>query len=708
MKNFQFEKYYYLLKKIIPRTTQISIRRKMIQRKVSQYSAVWPIDEKAAKPPENWKGWPDGKKFAFIITHDVETARGVENCRSLMDIEEKYGFRSSFNFVAGDYTIPQNLLAEMHRLGFEVGSHGLHHNGNLFRSRNVFNEHAIKINQFLKKHSIVGFRSPSMYHNLDWLHELNIEYDASTFDTDPFEPQPDGAETIFPFWVAGPDGRPGYVELPYNLPQDFLLFILMQHKNIDIWKNKIDWIAGNGGMALFISHPDYMNFNGCSHYEKYPVKYYVDFLKYVKTKYEGQYWYALPKDMARFWKMNYASSNKITERKNKIKVCMLAYSFYTNDARVRRYAETLASRGDHVDILALRNKNEKSYEILNGVHVYRIQERTRDEQRKFDYLFKIMKFVFTSSYHVTKKHIKSSYDLIHVHSVPDFEVFAAFLPKMTGAKIILDIHDPVPDFYQAKFGTDNRTYYTILSFVEKMSAKFAHHVITVTHYWMNKIAQRSNIPGDKISVTLNLPDIRMFNYAKIKKKPKKENENFTLIYPGTINKHCGLEIAIRAIDIARRDIPKIRFVIYGSGPELNQLAQLTKELKLEDIVHFRGSVPLEAIPDIMFNADIGIALLAGNDNYAQQALNVKLFEYLSMGLPAIATRTKSIEYYLDEDTVLLSEPNNPNDVARCIIDLYSHPEKRMDLKEKGLKFIAKNNSEIQMHDYIRIVDKLTA
>jgi len=309
MKNFQFEKYYYLLKKIIPRSTQIAIRRKMIQRKMLQYSAVWPIDEKAARPPENWQGWPEGKKFAFVITHDVETARGVDNCGALMDMEEKYGFRSSFNFVAGDYVIPQSLLNEMHRRGFEAGSHGLHHSGNLFQSRNEFNEHAIQINQFLKKHSLVGFRSPSMYHNLEWTHELNIEYDASTFDTDPFEPQPDGVQTIFPFWVAGPDGRPGYVELPYNLPQDFLLFILLQHKNIDIWKNKIDWIAANGGMALFISHPDYMSFNGVSHYEKYPVKYYEDFLQYVRTKYEGQYWHALPKDLARFWKENYRNNN---------------------------------------------------------------------------------------------------------------------------------------------------------------------------------------------------------------------------------------------------------------------------------------------------------------------------------------------------------------------------------------------------------------
>ncbi len=114
--------------------------------------------------------------------------------------------------------------------GFEVGIHGLHHDENPFRSKSIFRKQAIEINRYLKEWGAVGFRSPSMYHDLELLHHLNIEYDASTFDTDPFEPQPDGMGTIFPFWVPGNDHQKGYVELPYTLPQDFLLFILMQRE----------------------------------------------------------------------------------------------------------------------------------------------------------------------------------------------------------------------------------------------------------------------------------------------------------------------------------------------------------------------------------------------------------------------------------------------------------------------------------------------
>jgi hypothetical protein len=175
-----------------------------------------------------------------------------------------------------------------------------------------------------------------MQHNLDWIHDLNIEYDASTFDTDPFEPQPDGVGTIFPFRVTT-DGRAatasaitltpgtvsaevqpvtcnlqpatisqrGFVELPYTLPQDFTLFILMKEGNIDIWKKKLDWIAKNGGMVLLNTHPDYMNFGGKElGIEEYHSRYYEEFIEYIKRKYEGQYWHVLPKELAKFWKQN--------------------------------------------------------------------------------------------------------------------------------------------------------------------------------------------------------------------------------------------------------------------------------------------------------------------------------------------------------------------------------------------------------------------
>ena len=305
-----FNQFYYLLKPLIPRRLQIELRRMIVARKRARYAGVWPIDERAAVPPEGWAGWPDGKKFALILTHDVETAKGHENCRKLMELEEKLGFRSSFGFVPERYDVSPELRKDLQQRGFEVSVHGLFHDGLYYRSRKVFRKRAARINHYLKDWGAAGFRSPSMLHNLDWLHDLKVEYDSSTFDTDPFEPQPDGVGTIFPFWVPQDGKKDGYLELPYTLPQDHSLFVLMQEKDISVWKRKLDWIVSKGGMALMLVHPNYMHLGeGGQGFEEYPLKLYSDFIQYVRNTYEGQYYHVLPRDLARFWKENYFISS---------------------------------------------------------------------------------------------------------------------------------------------------------------------------------------------------------------------------------------------------------------------------------------------------------------------------------------------------------------------------------------------------------------
>lgn len=308
---------YYYLKLLIPRALQITLRRMLVLRKRSLCGDIWPIDEKAGAFPLGWPGWPEMKRFVLLLTHDVETAKGQEKCYRLIELERRLGFRSSFNFVSEDYAVKASLRRYLVEHGFEVGVHGLTHFGNLFRSRKIFEKQVQRINQYLEDWESVGFRSPSMYHNLDWIPDLNIEYDSSTFDTDPFEPQPDGMGTIFPFWVPGKGQGRGYVELPYTLTQDCTLFILMKERNINIWKQKLDWIVEKGGMALLITHPDYMNFSdGSPGHEEYPVEYYETFLNYVKSTYEDQYWNVLPKELARYWAANFARAQEIVTPDN--------------------------------------------------------------------------------------------------------------------------------------------------------------------------------------------------------------------------------------------------------------------------------------------------------------------------------------------------------------------------------------------------------
>jgi hypothetical protein len=235
-----------------------------------------------------------------------------------MEIEKELGFKSTFNFVAEDYQVPLSLLHTLRQSGFGIGVHGLKHDGKSFSSRKIFDERSPRINHYLKKWGAVGFHSPSTHRNLDWIAELDIEYDCSTFDTDPFEPQFDGMHTIFPIWVTNKTKTRGYTEFPYTLPQDHCLFVILKEQTIKIWKQKLDWIVDNGGLAFLNSHPDYMNFvSSKSSLEEYPFDYYRDLLDYIRTKYAGQYWHVLPSEAAEFWKTSIAKKAEIA-RSNSI------------------------------------------------------------------------------------------------------------------------------------------------------------------------------------------------------------------------------------------------------------------------------------------------------------------------------------------------------------------------------------------------------
>ncbi|MGI9543934.1 MAG: hypothetical protein ACR2MX_11785 [Cyclobacteriaceae bacterium] len=297
---------YYQLKTIIPRWLQLWLRRRWVKVRLPKYRSEWPILESAGTKPPGWKGWPEGKQFAVVLTHDVEFQKGHDRCLELMKLEKARGFKSSFNFVPERYSVSPELRKDLEENGFEVGVHGLNHDGKLFQSKQIFTSRAEKINHYLAEWKAVGFRAPAMHRNLQWMLDLDVEYDLSTFDTDPFEPQPSGVGTIFPFMVTDMGKKRSYVELPYTLAQDFTPFILMRRRDIGFWTKKIDWIVKNGGMVLVNTHPDYMSFNATPGEEEFPIELYLNLLKYIEVQYADQYWHALPKDVAGFYKKGYA------------------------------------------------------------------------------------------------------------------------------------------------------------------------------------------------------------------------------------------------------------------------------------------------------------------------------------------------------------------------------------------------------------------
>jgi glycosyltransferase involved in cell wall biosynthesis len=693
-------KIYYFLKPLIPLSVRLELRRRRAARKRIAHGDVWPIDPEAGFTPRAWPGWPDGKQFAVVLTHDVEGTRGLSRIDSLTKVEERWGFRSSFNFVPeNEYRVPDLMRRNLERAGFEVGVHGLYHDGKLYSSKATFASRAAKIRDYSKHWNATGFRSPLMHHRLGWQHLLGAEYDSSVMDTDPFEPEPDGIGTIFPFWVPGP-GDSGYVELPCTLTQDHGLFVILQEKSIDIWKKKVDWIAKHGGMVLLNTHPDYMCFGDAEpSRDEFPIAWYEELLCYLRKNYEGKFWSALPRDISRYYCANVARP----ARNSRKSVCMIAYTGYECDNRVRRYAEELARRGDRVDVIALRfDDSMPAKEVINGVTLHRIQDRRINERHKWDYAWRLLRFLVASSRVAGRLHQMRRYDLVHVHNMPDFLVFAAWHLKWTGAKVILDIHDLVPELFENKFHTSpNGLYARGLRWLERISAAFADHVIVSNHLWAEKLAARS-VPKGKCSVYINNVDPALFT-----RHPRtRDDGKFIILFPGSYQRHQGLDIAIRAFALIKDEVPNAEFHMYGGGPMKEELTALITELGLEGRAKLCGFVTLEKMAGVIANADMGVVPKRA-DSFGNEAYSTKIMEFMSQGVPVVASRTKIDTYYFDDSTVQFFTSGDPRAMADAMLAVIRDRQRREVLIENGLRYVECNDWATRRADYLNLVDTLS-
>lgn len=241
---------------------------------------------------EEWRSfirdlYPENSRCAIVVTHDVETQKGFDFIPKVIESEQKYNFVSSWNIIPYKYDIAPDIINTIIKNGNEIGIHGYNHDGKLYYSRKIFDKRVPYINEAIEKYDAVGFRSPMVHRNLEWLQKLNIVYDASCFDYDPFQPFPGGTGSIWPF-IAGK-----FIELPYTLPQDHTLFCILKVKDISIWKNKTDWLVNNHGVVLSLTHPDYLIKND-------NLKYYEEFLAFLASI--KNTWHCLPRDLAFYWK----------------------------------------------------------------------------------------------------------------------------------------------------------------------------------------------------------------------------------------------------------------------------------------------------------------------------------------------------------------------------------------------------------------------
>lgn len=241
--------------------------------------------------------WPGGKRCCVVLTHDVDSKAGFKRMERMADLEERYGLRSAWNLPLSQYPLDWSVVERLRRRGFEFGAHGLNHGGRLFRSRADFEVLMPLVEQLAREHDLAGFRAPSTLRCAEWIGATSFEYDSSFADTDPYEPQPGGTCSLFPFHL----GR--LIELPYTLPQDHTLIHILRRSPLECWTVKAHWIASLGAMVLTLVHPDYCG--GPPHLDQYE-----ELLKRLLAIEES--WYALPREAAAWWRRRAAMTLEVT------------------------------------------------------------------------------------------------------------------------------------------------------------------------------------------------------------------------------------------------------------------------------------------------------------------------------------------------------------------------------------------------------------
>jgi glycosyltransferase involved in cell wall biosynthesis len=380
-------------------------------------------------------------------------------------------------------------------------------------------------------------------------------------------------------------------------------------------------------------------------------------------------------------------------------VCMIAYANYYTDARIKNYVEALAKAGYEIDIFALGSSEA---ECQKGVRVFLIMQKYWGRSA-IVYAFSQIWFALAAAMLVSCHYLKKRYGLIHVHNIPNFLVFAAIIPRIFGSKVILDVHDTMPEAYATKFDLEpDHPLIWFLKLEERLSALFADLVIT-TNDLHKEVLVSHGIDGDKIEIIMNVGNERIFspdtNHSK--------NSGLNLVYHGTVAERLGIDLILRAIFLSKRECAELHFLLIGEGDYLANIKSMVKEFGLERDVKIIGFLPVERLRDFISEADVGIV---GNRAYTEAKQNymlpVKMLEYAAMEIPTIAPRLRVIQHYFDEDSAIYYEPDDAEDMADRITELYRNRERLGKVREKLKSFNQRHNWSSMGAKYLGIVDRL--
>jgi glycosyltransferase involved in cell wall biosynthesis len=388
-------------------------------------------------------------------------------------------------------------------------------------------------------------------------------------------------------------------------------------------------------------------------------------------------------------------------------ICIISQSPYDFDPRVRRKAEALVAAGYFVDVLSLPSPGAAKRYVLNGVNV-RTASLGKKRGSLMRYAFEYLAFFVWASVRVHLQMRERRYVVIDVNTLPDFLVFAPFLARRMGAKIILDMHEITPEFYMSKYGIRRDSWMIrFLTYQEQISCAFADHVITINEPIQDLLEARG-LEGSKSTVIMNAVDEARFATATPAVAPTKSADlsKFVMIYHGTLTRIYGLDIAIEAFATVHRDMPGAEIWILGSGPEQASLAALATHHGITQKVKLFGQVKSSEIPRWLAQSDAGI-LPIRHDALLEFAFPNKLPEYIIMGKPVMVSRLKALKHYFSESAVAFAEPNDTADLAAQMVRVYKDRDLRGQLAAQARTEYAPIRWDVMKARYLTLIERLT-
>jgi glycosyltransferase involved in cell wall biosynthesis len=384
------------------------------------------------------------------------------------------------------------------------------------------------------------------------------------------------------------------------------------------------------------------------------------------------------------------------------RIAMVAYTHYTTDARPRRAAEALVGRGDTVDFYALAERDRPAKEILNGVGLERLALPRYRGGSAWQYVRSYLAFLVRAFGRVTAEHARQRYNVVYVHTMPDAMAFCGTAAKLSGARLLLDVHDTMPELYQSKFGLrPTHPLIRVLALQEQLSCRLADHVICVNEPHRELLVARGLDPR-KVTVIMNLPDPSIFGgHAG---EPSPETDPPRLVYHGTVARRLGLDLAVTAFADVAREFPRARLDIYGSGDAGPEIESMICELGLSERVYFSNKhFKVDEIPELVRGATLGV-IPNREDPATRYMLPVKLLEYVYLGIPTVVPRLMTIEHYFDDKSVAYYNAGDVQGLARAIKEVLGSPERRQALRQAAARFARKYAWERMKEELFKAVD----